>query len=138
LLSREEDRKEYRVKTYERRQHNRIKARNNAYVIFPTTSATLYGFIVDISRGGICFEYIPLDDSVVDADVLDIILSDTGRRFNSLPFQSISDTEIFDPCYSPVVFRRRAVKFIDLTPQQQSDLENFIHQNLAAKDRLSH
>jgi len=136
LLQREKNRKEYRVETFERRQHNRIKARNNAYVIFPTTSAPLYGFIVDISRGGISFEYIPLDDAMVDADVLDIILGDTGRRFNSLPFQSIFDIEVPDPCYSPVVLRRRGVQLVGLTPQQESDLENFIHQNVKANDQL--
>ena len=136
MLLQEENRKEHRVETYERRQFNRIKARNDAYVIFPTTSVPLYGFIVDISRGGISFEYIPVDDAMIETDVLDIILGDTGRRFNSLPFQSISDIESPDPCYSPVVLRRRGVQFVDLTTAQQSDLENFIHQNLMAAGQL--
>ena len=75
---------------------------------------------------------------LLETDVLDIILNDTGRRFNSLPFQSISDIEIPDPCYSPVILRRRGVQFVDLTSHQQSDLENFIHQNLTAADSLPH
>ena len=95
-----------------------------------------YGFIVDISRGGISFEYIPVDDTIVDNNVLDIILDDTGRRFNSLPFQSISDIEIPDPCYSPVIMRRRGVQFVNLTTQQQFDLENFIHKIVVPSDPL--
>lgn len=112
--------------TLERRQYNRFRARDDALVMIPTTSEPLYGFLMDISTGGISFEYIPVGDTSVDAPALDIILDGSGRRFNSLPFKNISDFEISEPYYSPVIMRRRGVQFVGLSTEQQSKLEDFI------------
>jgi len=136
LLLREENGKEYRVETYEKRQNSRFRARNDAYVIFPTATVPSYGFILNIGIGGVCFEYIPIDDTAVDSRVLDIVLDDSVRRFNNLPFKIIFDIEVADPCYSPVTMRRRGVEFVNLTAQQQSDLEDFIYQNVVEPEQL--
>ncbi len=126
LLPIVENREENRVETYERRQYNRFRARNDALVMIPTESAPSYGFLVDISTGGISFEYIPVDDTTADTEELNIMLDESGRRFNNLRFKNISDFEISESHYSPVIMRRRGVQFVDLTTEQQSNLENFI------------
>jgi hypothetical protein len=126
LLPKVGNREEHRVETNERRKYNRFKARDDALVMIPTGSEPSYGFLVDISTDGISFEYFPVDDLIGDAGKLNIILDESGRRFNNLRFKNISDIEISEPHYSPVIMRRRGVQFVGLTTEQQSNLENFI------------
>ena len=113
----------------ERRQYDRFRSGDNACVVIPTHPDRFYGFLVDISKGGVSFEYIPFDEPIKDANELDIIMDGTGVRFNRLPVKSISDFEIQDHEYSPVRMRRRSVQFTDLTPDQISTLEGFIQNN---------
>ena len=123
------------METYERRRYNRFAARNDAIVVIPSKSESLYGFLVDISTGGISFEYIPIDNTVVDAKELDIVLDDAGKSFSRLPFKSISDFEISDPYYTPVIMRRRGVQFVDLAEEQRTYLEDFIRKNVLETDQ---
>ena len=123
-------REENRVGTRERRKYYRFKARDDALVMIPTGSDPSFGFLVDISTDGISFDYIPVDDLLGDAGKLNIILEESGRRFDNLRFRNISDVEVSEPHYSPVIMRRRGAQFVNLTTQQQSDLENFIIVNV--------
>jgi len=126
LLPVMQNREENSVEPHERRKYNRFKARDDALVMIPTGSDPSFGFLVDISTDGISFEYIPVDDMLGDAGELNIILEESGRRFNNLRFRNISDFEVSEPHYSPVIMRRRGAQFVNLTTEQQSDLENFI------------
>lgn len=114
------------IETAERRRHTRSKAKEGAIVIIPTNSEKLYGFLIDISRGGISFDYIPVGEEPIEADTLNIVLDDIGLRFDGLPFKSISDFEIIDKYYSPVRMRRKSGRFVGLTTKQLSSLDYFI------------
>ena len=110
----------------ERRQYTRFKAKEDAVVIISTQSAKLYGFMVDISKGGISFEYIPSNDEMIDTKELNIVLDGTGLRFDRLPSKSVSDFELQEEDYTPVKMRRQGVQFVGLTKEQVSNLEWFI------------
>jgi hypothetical protein len=114
------------VETAERRRHTRSKAKEGAIVVIPTNSEKLYGFLIDISKGGISFDYVPVDEELIETDTLNIVLDDIGLRFDGLPFKSISDFEIIDEYYSPIRMRRKSGQFIGLTAKQLSSLEYFI------------
>ena len=119
-------RKQDTLETSEKRRYTRSKAKDGAIVIIPTNSEKLYGFLVDISKGGISFDYIPVGDEPIEADTLNIVLDDIDLRFDGLPFKFISDFEIIDEYYSPVRMRRKSGQFVGLTTQQLSSLEYFI------------
>jgi hypothetical protein len=122
MLQRKQDMDE----TAERRRYARSRAKEGAIVVIPTNSEKLYGFLVDISKGGISFDYIPVGGEPIEADTLNIILDDIGLRFEGLPFKFISDLEVIDEYYSPVRMRRKSGQFVGLTAQQLSSLEYFI------------
>ncbi len=116
----------YREETHERRQHTRFKAKTDAVVLISTPSGKLYGFLLDISAGGISFEYIPVSENEITTKEMHVILDGSNLRFDRLPSKSISDFEIEDTFYTPVKMRRRGVQFIGLTREQLSNLEWFI------------
>lgn len=118
--------KTYREALDERRQFTRYRSKADAFVLISSESNKLYGFLVDISKGGISFEYIPEKEDMLEPKELKIVLDGTNLRFDSLSSISISDIEINDPLYTPVNIRRRSVQFVDLTQEQLSNLEWFL------------
>lgn len=118
--------KAYREELAERRRYTRYKSKEDAFVLISSESNNLYGFLVDISKGGISFEYIPEKEDMLEPKELKIILDGTNLRFDRLSSISISDIEINDPLYTPVNIRRRSVQFVGLTQEQLSNLEWFL------------
>ena len=123
-------RKQDMLETAERRRYTRSRAKDGAIVVIPTNSEKLYGFLVDISKGGISFDYIPVGEEPIEADTLNIVLDDIGLRFDGLPFKSVSDFEIIDEYHTPVRMRRISGRFVGLTTQQISSLEYFIQSSV--------
>ena len=116
----------YREEPLERRRYTRFKAKDDAVVLISTPAERLYGFLLDISTGGISFEYIPVSKDQIETKEVNIILDGSNLRFDRLLSKSISDIEIEESNYTPVKMRRRGVQFVGLTNEQLSNLEWFI------------
>lgn len=116
----------YREEPLERRRHTRFKAKDDAVVLISTPREKLYGFLLDISAGGISFEYIPVSTAQIETKEMNVILDGSNLRFDRLPSIRVSDFEIDDTSYTPVKLRRRGVQFVGLTNEQLSNLEWYI------------
>ena len=95
-------------------------------VVIPAQPEKLYGFLVDISTGGIAFEYIPADGAFVDSEKLNIVIEGNVLGFEDLPVKSVSDVELVEDDYTPVKMRRRSVRFTSLSEEQVLHLESLI------------
>ena len=108
------------------RKFPRFRPQNDIYALHDQI-----GKVVEISMGGIVFEYYARSD-----DTLPTILPSTGLLFDlrnqhiaDIPFELISDV-IFSSFISRYkVIRQRRIKFKDLTANQVDHLENFILSN---------
>jgi hypothetical protein len=117
----------------ERREKERFKVGNNAYV-YSASSFTFVGKIIDVSRSGIAFSYVEDYESVpAKIDELGILVSYFGYITENLPFEIVSNEVIPCPPGSTVVMRRCGGRFLFLTPEQEGELERFIARH-AKKD----
>ena len=110
----------------ERREQDRIKIEDNAY-IYSASTFTFIGKVIDISRSGIAFSSILDDDSIpFKIDDLGILLSTKDYITENLPFEIISDDTVFVSPENNMVMMRSSGQFLDLAPEQERELERFI------------
>ena len=87
------------------------------------------GRIDDISMDGLVFRYTDNKIQSNESPVLDILLADCGFYLESVLFNTISDTEIFeDYPIDSVKMKQIRLQFRKLTPNQKYKLE-FLIQN---------
>jgi len=93
------------------------------------------GQILDISEGGLSFQYVVNDDKLRDYSTFGI--SKTGAGFfsiNRIPFKTISDTELTNRLpSSPTKLRRHSLKFDKLTSRQLFKIEYFLSNYIACQ-----
>lgn len=90
--------------------------------------------VVDISYGGIGFQYVARDMWPIDFDTLTISNVPDEISIDNVPFKTVADFPISKGANSKST-RRCCVKFGDLTPKQQSDLSALI-QKLAISNQV--
>lgn len=110
----------------ERRKHFRLRAPDDINVLVGPQPALVPGFLVDISRGGVSIEYIPIRAALKTDRVVDIIFEDEKISIEKLPGKTIFDFEIEEEYYTPIIFRKLGVEFKQLTSKQLVELENCI------------
>ena len=109
----------------ERRKHKRYQAQDGAIAAF-RNHAIKVGQIMDISLGGLSFQYIDEGEQPKKSFDLDIFLTENVFRIESVPAQTISDFEIVSEVpYSSVKIRRHGAEFGELTQKQVSQLHYF-------------
>ncbi len=111
----------------ERRKHQRFNVQGRAFVMIgPSDSRKLY-HIIDISQGGLAFRYF-IDNQELEKETLELgILS--GQN---IYVEHLSSRTVFDSYYSEnephyIKMKRRSVQFLDLTPEQNTQLIAFIN-----------
>ncbi len=110
----------------ERRRHTRFQAYEGALAA-PRTHHRKLWQIVDISKGGLAFRYIPSDENSKGSSELDILPRHTRFSLEKIPFRIVSDYKISNEHPSTdLSLRRRGVQFGELTHEQVSQLEYFI------------
>jgi hypothetical protein len=114
----------------ERRRHKRFSVSKGAYVALRPSDYGV-GVLIDISMGGLTFDYVTLQPSSVKATELDIFLTDSTFRLLQIPCQSVWDLTIYDFPTSPIQKRRCGVEFRDLTSHQRLQIEHFIKNHTA-------
>jgi len=136
---------------FERRKHHRFKVKTKAVAQFHKprlfklgkSRAAKSAQIVDLSGGGLSFQYTANDMWALDANELSISNHFDEIRIDNIPFAAVSDFSISRVTNS-LLLRRCGVKFGELTPMQKNQLHAFIQSHTinihpmdrrAAKDR---
>jgi len=110
----------------ERRKHRRVQVQDIAFAVLRDPDRQL-GQIMDISMGGLAYNYIAGSGNVDSALELDILLAYKGLYMEKIQFEPVSDFQIANKSpFTPITMRRRGIKFGELTPKQISMLKNFI------------
>jgi len=113
----------------DRRRHKRFHVRDTAFVVCraPWPLPTNVGQITDISVDGLAFSYIAGEKRSNNSSELDILLGNRSFYLDKVPFKTISDCKAPNKVpFSSIEMRRCGVQFGKLTPDQISQLKNFI------------
>ncbi len=110
----------------ERRRKKRYKAQKGAFAALVNGTQRL-GQIKDISLVGLSFRYIDSRDKASSKGVLKILLAGGGLFMDNLPFKPVLDVELENSSpFSSVKMRQMHIAFGDLSPQQLTQLDEFI------------
>jgi hypothetical protein len=109
-------------KVVEKRKHKRFRSKDLAYAAFGSKAMKI-GQIIDISLGGLAFQYIADGDQINGARELEIYLATNGFHIKDIPFNTISDIALpKEFSLSTIIMRRRGVQFGMLTKFQKTQL----------------
>jgi hypothetical protein len=114
----------------ERRKHKRFQALNGAFVALGPYSLKL-GQIVNMSMGGLAFRYIGSREPSRMKTKSKIFI-DNGFCVDDVPLETVSDCEAKQSSFASLVMRQTGVQFGELTHDQKSQLEFFIHNHTAS------
>lgn len=81
------------------------------------------GQTVDMSMGGLAFSYVGQGELPARSCIIEILLADDGFYLNNIGFETIWDFKIRKLPFGFMTMRRRGVKFIGLTGDQETQLE---------------
>ena len=110
----------------DRRQMKRFKVAEGAFAALINHGNKL-GQIKDISEKGLSFRYIDSQDEHSEARELKIVLGSGGLCVDRVPVKKVTDFEIKSEfSFSSIKMRRAGLQFGNLTPEQQTRLNNFI------------
>jgi len=111
----------------EKRKDKRFKVKDITFALIESSYSKEMGKIVNISRGGLAFNYFTGKDRIKKSDKLDIIMADNDLRIKNMPCKTVSDFEIPDKFYfSSIKMRRHCIQFRKLEISQISELDYFI------------
>lgn len=107
----------------EKRKHKRYQAKEGYFAgAYPNV-----GQIINISMGGLAYNYMGHVKEEVDEGEM-VICGDDCSCLDDLSCRVIEDTVIAnETSFSKFVTRQRRIQFVNLTPEQQVLLENFIN-----------
>lgn len=85
------------------------------------------GPVINISMGGLCFQYMDDKNNAYMSDLFGIFLGSDNILIDKIKSRVISDTlETRKSSFMQTRTHLRSIQFLNLTPEQQSELENFI------------
>jgi len=110
----------------ERRRFPRFKVKDGTIAI----NKIILGPVVDISLGGMAFEYYNNYIENIEHSEIGFYHIDSGFFMTGLPSKIIQD-RIIEPNTGiiPIIRKRRSIEFQDLTSDQKSKLQCFIDQH---------
>lgn len=109
----------------ERRRYKRFRVREGAFVILKP-SDTGAGRLMNISMGGLMFEYVATKEPSVEATELELFVTDSVFRLYGVPCKSVWDLPVYKHPTISLQKRQSGVEFGPLSPYQTSQLEFFI------------
>ena len=118
----------------ERRKVTRYIVKDNVFHIF-NQGSKITGKLIDISKGGLAFQYMPIKDKKLESNLYDIISAGSQRFYLfDIICKTIYDTSdlIVDQSATDTERRRRGLQFSMLTENQIDKFEllvrNFVVQ----------
>jgi hypothetical protein len=112
----------------ERRKHKRFRVQEGAFVIL-NPSDTGAGRLVNISMGGLMFEYVATKEPSIEATELELFVTDSVFRLYGVPCKSVWDLPVYKHPTMPLQKRQSGVQFGELSAHQKSQLELFIEKH---------
>ena len=113
----------------ERRRKARLRPKSLTFVAVRPEFARL-GKLLDISKGGLCFQYMSEEDQKGDGTLLkvDVFISQNGYYLPRVPCRVIYDTKIKKGMISTtgLKLRRCGLKFEGLTEEQADQIELYL------------
>lgn len=111
----------------DRRKNKRYEIRGIAFAVLKSDSEEELGQIINISRGGLAFQYFVGSRRIEKAKQLDIMLTKKGVYINKINVRTVADFEIANELpFSTIAKRQQSVCFDLLTEEQQNQLEFII------------
>ncbi|UCH23331.1 MAG: PilZ domain-containing protein [Deltaproteobacteria bacterium] len=112
--------------TGEKRRHERLSARDGIIVALMPHSNIL-GPMIDISIGGLSFQYIENAEPTVRSSELIILIANQNFFLDRVSFKIVSDIEIEkNISFSSIHMRRRGVEFVNLSFHQATLIQHLI------------
>ncbi|MFZ5572341.1 MAG: PilZ domain-containing protein [Thermodesulfobacteriota bacterium] len=113
----------------ERRKHERIFLHKDAFAVIKPGTNRLLVPVLDISLGGLAFQYTDKLKWRDNAIRIDLIIPDEEFYLQGLPVKRIVDMEIIRTMASGKSnLRKQSLQFADLSSMQSSWLDHFISQ----------
>lgn len=113
----------------DRRKHKRHRVKDNSYAAISPHSKKL-GKILNISKGGLVFEYLHNDEPENSDHDQTIYLSSNGCYVEDIPFKVIDDLEITNNLsFNLMKMRKQRVQFSNISPKQSFALDFYIRNN---------
>jgi hypothetical protein len=109
----------------DRRKHRRLRVQDGAFVILSPSDAGV-GRLIDISIGGLSFDYVTTQEPSGEPTELEIFVTDSAFRLYKIPCKTITDFKTFEIPHTRSHRRRSGVQFGVLTESQKSQIEYFI------------
>lgn len=116
----------------ERREHKRFKLKDGSSFVLHSNWPDK-GVLVDISKGGLSFQYNSETPWPEESDERCMVFGDHDSCLNSIPITVIADQLIHCGNENTMVVRRRNLKFGALDEHQKFLLECFIWINSTAQ-----
>lgn len=118
----------------ERRVKKRFRPKRRTFIVFKPQFVML-GKILDISKGGLCCQYLAKEDQIGETVAIeaDIFIGDNGYYLPDLFCKMVWDTESKEEVTFPVGFqsRRCGLQFAKLTKKQKDKLDHYIQKHTA-------
>lgn len=118
----------------ERRKKERFRPQKMTFIALKPQFVKL-GKILDISVGGLCFQYLVKNDQIGNSATLkaDIFMNDNGYYLPDVSCKLAWDTEIKEEMTLPTGFqsRRSGLQFTRLSKEQKGQLEHYLQQHTA-------
>lgn len=120
----------------DRRENERRVPEKLTYVAVRPQFSTL-GKILDISRGGLCFQYLsPVGESLSGDDLdMDMFVKDNGYYLPELHGRRVYETIEAQVAAEPVglEYRKCGIQFERLQPEQRDRLDDFLQHHALAE-----
>ena len=136
-------------KKIERRKHQRFSAKNGTFALVGSKKACLdkiskmgmaeiacaiykseplkFGQIIDMSQGGLAFNYIDNRKRRNPSDEINILSAGNKFFLENLLFKTVMDVDATEePSYSPIKLRHQRIQFVGLSSDQIRKLEYFL------------
>jgi hypothetical protein len=114
----------------ERRKHKRFAIKEVAFAILRADEDEELGQIINISMGGLAFQYFVGNRELQKADRLDVLLADNGLHVDDICFHVVNDHELVSELpFSSITKREQRVYFDNLTDDQKNGIDGFIKEH---------
>ncbi len=114
----------------DRRHFPRFRVKDGTLAI----NQTILGPVVDISLGGMSFEYYGSDLEDNEMENMGFYFIDSEFLLTGIRSRTVQDT-VVEPNggIMPIIRKRRSIQFVDLTNKQRETIKRFINQNTISR-----
>ncbi len=111
----------------ERRQYKRFAVKDVAFAVLKTDQDEELGQIVNVSMGGLAFQYFVGNREFTPSHRLDMLLADNQLHVDNIVFNLVEDQELVNELpFSSITKRQQRVCFKNLTEKQKAGIRHFI------------